>query len=288
MDRPTLVALGLSHDYGARQVDTGRWQRVHRGVYCSYTGPLTLLSRCEAALRAVGHDAILDGAAALQVNKVPGYAVGKGPIEVVVSHGVVRRKVAGVRIRQTTALTERSWWTRENMPVLRPEWAVVAVARRMPARARGAITSAVQTGHVLAAQVFAVLLATGSFRGRPRLMTITRDIGGSRSELEALFIELCKRAGVSLPEQNYPLTLEGRRAWLDACWPALGLAVEIDGKAYHVLSEDWESDLTRQNDIVLAGWRVLRFSAAALRDQPETVIATLRTALGLRPARVAG
>ncbi|HVE99610.1 MAG TPA: DUF559 domain-containing protein [Mycobacteriales bacterium] len=288
VDRATLLTLGFPADHGRNQVDAGRWQRVHRGVYCAYTGPLTFLARCEAAIRAVGHGAVIDGAAALCVNRHQGYD-GTGPIDVAVRHGAPRPRLTGVRVRQTDALTPRSWWTRSNLPVLRPEWAAVAVARRAPLRARGALAAAVQQGHVLPAHLFAVILATGRFRGRPRLEAIVRDLdGGSRSELEAIFIELCRRAGVVLPEQNYAVRVGDRRAWLDACWPDLRLAVEIDGKAYHVLSEDWEQDLVRQNDLVLGGWTVLRFTAAALREHPDEVIATLRAALAPGAVRRAG
>jgi len=279
VDRPTLLALGFGPDHGARQVDSGRWQRVHRGVYCAYTGPLSFLSRCEAALRAAGHGAVLDGAAALQLNERR-WSDFSGPIEVVVRHGATRRRLPGVRIRQTNAMTSRSWWTRQSMPVLRPEWAAITVARRHPARARATLSAVVQCGHVLPGHLLAVLLAIGSFRGRPRLLSIVADIdGGSRSELEAIFLELCRRAGVVPPQRNFPLQLGDRRAWLDACWPDLWIAVEIDGKSYHVLSEDWERDLDRQNDLVLDGWRVLRITAAMLREQPEVVVARLRRAV---------
>jgi very-short-patch-repair endonuclease len=76
----------------------------------------------------------------------------------------------------------------------------------------------------------------------------------------------------------------GRRAWIDACWPALGIAVEVDGKAYHVLGEDWERDLDRQNDLVLGDWLVLRITARALRHQPDRVLSWLRSALASRSA----
>lgn len=286
VDRATLIALGFSADYGSGQVDAGRWQRVHRGVYCAYTGPLAFLSRCEAALRAVGHDARIDGAAALRLNSRERGEL-DGPIEVAVRHGAVRRRVPGVRVRQAAAMTARCWWSRQNMPVLRPEWAAIAIARRHPARARATLAEVVQRGHVLPTHLLAVMLAIGSFRGRPRLMKIVSDIGGgSRSELEGIFLDLCRRAGILAPRRNFLLLLGERRAWLDACWPDLRIAVEIDGKAYHVLSEDWENDLDRQNDIVLGGWLVLRITATMLRDQPEKVVERLHTAICQAPARL--
>src|SRR5258706_19631 len=84
-----------------------------------------------------------------------------------------------------------------------------------------------------------------------------RGYGRSRSELERRLIRLARRGGLPPLVQNYPVRVGERRAWIDACWPELGVAVEIDGKAYHVLSEDWERDLDRQNDLVLDEWLVL-------------------------------
>ena len=104
--------------------------------------------------------------------------------------------------------------------------------------------------------------------------------GGSRSDLEILFIRTLRRAGVPLPVRNYPLSVDGRRVWLDACYPDHHYFIEIDGKAYHVMCEDWEDDLDRQNDIVLEGWRPLRFSGRAIRERPNDTVRRVARAIG--------
>ena len=67
--------------------------------------------------------------------------------------------------------------------------------------------------------------------------------------------------------------------YLDIAFPAAKLAIEIDGRAYHDDAATFENDRWRQNDVVLAGWRVLRFTWQMLTERPQIVLATIRRAL---------
>ncbi len=77
------------------------------------------------------------------------------------------------------------------------------------------------------------------------------------------------------------VALPNGRAWLDLCYPELRIAIEVDGRAYHIWTDTWERDLRRQNQLVLAGWTVLRFTAADLRHRPGQVADQVRRALAL-------
>ncbi len=60
------------------------------------------------------------------------------------------------------------------------------------------------------------------------------------------------------------------------------LAIEVDGKLWHdELSDRFESDRRRQNELILAGWRILRFTWAMLRDRPDDVISRIVQALAV-------
>ena len=55
------------------------------------------------------------------------------------------------------------------------------------------------------------------------------------------------------------------------------LIIEIDGREFHTDPEVFESDRSRQNLLVLDGWRVLRFTTRRGRaDVPETFLRTRR------------
>jgi very-short-patch-repair endonuclease len=80
---------------------------------------------------------------------------------------------------------------------------------------------------------------------------------------------------------------DGRRRYRDAHFEEWGVHVEIDG-GQHTEVAAWWADMRRQNAMAVAGDRVLRFPAWAIRNKPDEVITAVRTALiaaGWRPRR---
>jgi very-short-patch-repair endonuclease len=82
---------------------------------------------------------------------------------------------------------------------------------------------------------------------------------------------------LSLPERQH--WVPGTRYRLDYAWPAAHLAVEVDGYEDHSRLEVFGYDRRRQNVLVLAGWTVLRFTWADVRDRPAHVGAQIVQAL---------
>ena len=198
IDTAKLRELKFPRDYALRQVAAGRWQKVHRGVYCAYTGPLSFLSRCAAALLACGPKAALAGPTAAQLQKLKGFD--DQAVHVVIPHGTYAPKLKGVRVRQSVALSERSIRARQGLRTLRPEWTTVGVARLWPARARAVLAASVQQGLVLPEHLVACVLAIGRFPRCAALLTTLGDIaGGTRSELEDIFPHIVRSFGLALP-----------------------------------------------------------------------------------------
>jgi very-short-patch-repair endonuclease len=56
-------------------------------------------------------------------------------------------------------------------------------------------------------------------------------------------------------------------------------SVEIDGREFDEGKEVFESGRWQQNDLVLAGWRVLRFTATMVRDHPQIGLRLIERAL---------
>ncbi len=54
--------------------------------------------------------------------------------------------------------------------------------------------------------------------------------------------------------------------------------MEVDGWARHHTPARFQADRERQNQLVLAGWRVLRFTWADL-EEPASVLGQVRAAL---------
>jgi len=282
-----LRRLGGSRAFARAQVHAHRWQKVYDGVWCTYTGKLTFLSRCAAALAWAGPGALLDAATAMQLLGLVRHDSPK--IHVVLPHPCRRTPPADVRVSRSRTLTARSWITRQNMPVVRAERALLCMALARPLLARAVISAGVQQGLTTVPRLRGVLLGLGRVNHLRAVMRVLADAeGGSHSELEARFRDLLRRARLPLPAQQVGLLLQGRRLWLDAAYADRKIAIEIDGRLYHLMSEDWEDDLDRQNDVVLDGWLLLRFTARAIRDFPDDVVRRVTDALEQRTADVAG
>jgi very-short-patch-repair endonuclease len=58
--------------------------------------------------------------------------------------------------------------------------------------------------------------------------------------------------------------------------------VETDGFAFHADRTTYRADRRRGNALVLAGWRVLRFSWEDVVHSPDGVVADVRAALALQ------
>jgi very-short-patch-repair endonuclease len=78
---------------------------------------------------------------------------------------------------------------------------------------------------------------------------------------------------------NYRIPRRGNVYYLDIAFPRLRVAIEIDGLLHERNLATFENDRRRQNDLVLAGWSVLRFTWRMLVDEQNTVLATVRAAL---------
>lgn len=95
----------------------------------------------------------------------------------------------------------------------------------------------------------------------------------TRSELEDLFLALCIRAGLPLPERN--IVLDGFE--IDCIWPDRKLIVELDGYRYH--HHRRELDTARDLYFLERGFQTIRITYRTLMDRPEKVVRVLREAL---------
>lgn len=109
-----------------------------------------------------------------------------------------------------------------------------------------------------------------------RLLQAASD--GARSEAERILVKLLRAAGVTGWKSNY--LVAGYK--VDFAFPAAKLAVETDGLAFHSSTDDFHHDRVRQNDIMLLGWQVLRFTWLDLTEYPDRVIAVIRRAISVR------
>jgi very-short-patch-repair endonuclease len=107
-----------------------------------------------------------------------------------------------------------------------------------------------------------------------RLMRLLAD--GTRSAAERLAADLFRGHGVRGWKANVPVSGgEGVIGLGDFVFDEVKLVVEIDGLAFHTDPAECGRDRERQNRILGAGWRLLRFTWYDLRYRPQYVIDTV-------------
>jgi len=104
---------------------------------------------------------------------------------------------------------------------------------------------------------------------------------GALSEAERRLHVLLRRAGISGWRPNVRVhDRSGRIGVVDVLFPEARLVVEVDGWRSHG-KDRFQSDRTRQNRLVAAGFRVLRFTWDDITLRPQAVLAQIRTLLAV-------
>lgn len=117
-------------------------------------------------------------------------------------------------------------------------------------------------------------------RGVKRVRALLNQDGGARrtrSWGERRLLSLVRQAGLPVPLTNR--LLYGFQ--VDAIWPEHRLVVEVDSWRFHGDRDAFETDRARDAVLLAHGYRVLRFTARQLRDEPLIVIGQLSAALAL-------
>jgi very-short-patch-repair endonuclease len=124
-----------------------------------------------------------------------------------------------------------------------------------------------------------VLSRAGGHRGAAVLRAIIGDYAGptlTRNDLEEAFFAICRSAGLPQPEVNAWIALEPIGYEVDVLWRAQRLIAEADGRDPHTTRLAFEHDRIRDQRLMLAGYRVVRFPRRQVLEDPASVAATLR------------
>lgn len=106
-------------------------------------------------------------------------------------------------------------------------------------------------------------------------------LGKEESELEKRFTALVRRRRLPSMELQHEVWDGGRFvARVDAAYPGLKLAIEVDGFEHHSSPHAFQRDRTRQNRLVALGWTVLRFTWKDVVSRPDHVARLIQQAIG--------
>jgi very-short-patch-repair endonuclease len=104
--------------------------------------------------------------------------------------------------------------------------------------------------------------------------------GKEESPLETRFLSLLMAHHLAEPTVQHEIWHRGRFvARVDAAYPAIRLAIELDGFEHHSSFDAFQRDRSRQNELTALGWTVLRFTWEDVVRRPASVTDTIRAAL---------
>jgi hypothetical protein len=277
-------AAGLTPKEIARRLRLGRWRRLEIGLYEDVGRPEQTGDRVLKAVLRAGPQAVASHLTAAQ-------ALGWGLLKTSVPLQVTVPRTNGEARSKGVALFRRKLTKAEIaavgvLPVTSPVRTAIDLAADADVmEAVVAVDSALRLKQVTLAQLRDAAQQRRSMpqsRQVQRVLTLVDPLSGSVPESVARV--LFRGSGLPLPETQYEVRSDvgafiGR---VDFAWPDVRLVVEIDGFAWHSSEEAFKSDRDRQNELELAGWMVLRFTAKDVLNQPLKVSATVRAALAQR------
>jgi very-short-patch-repair endonuclease len=286
--RRMLRALGVDRHAVAREVAGDRW-RVHGhqtvAVHCQPLGAPALWWR---AVWETGHRiTALDGVSALLAAGVTGYE--ESLVHVSVPDACTPERPAGVRVHRVDRVPGEVITTR-GVPRVAPALAAVRAAHWATSDRQAALLLAlpVQQGVVSPAQLRRAATLVVGRRRRALVLTLVADVAdGARSLGELDFAAMCRRRQLPTPDRQVLRRRCSGRIYLDVGWSEARLALEIDG-SQHYSGLSVMRDNLRQNDVTIAGDRVLRIDLLGLRLSEDELMDQVARGLGLGRIRATG
>lgn len=245
-----LHAAGLSDDAVLTRTRSGRLHRIHRGVYLVGHPGLTAERRWMAATLAFPEAGVLSHRCAAALwGLLPARG---GGVDITLPSRGGRRRRAGIRLHRSSTLTPEAMTRHQGIPVTTPA-RTISDLRRIVSAAE--LRRAVRQAEVLGLQV-----GDGV------------EPDGTRSELERLFLGLCRRHGLPRPEVNASVA----GLTVDFLWKEQRLIVETDGYRYHRGRAAFEEDRARDLRLRMRGFNVIRLSYRQVVEESDEVVGLLR------------
>jgi predicted transcriptional regulator of viral defense system len=279
-----LRRLGATRGVTRQRLARGRWREIRPRVYVLLGAPDGWPTDIHAAVLAAGPDAFASHWSAAALHGIAGFSPDR--LEITVRRGRTP-EMPDVTVHQTRTLPDAHVKQVDGV-------AVTTVARTLfdlagtvhPLRTARALDTCLNRDVVTPAAVWDVV-GDLARRGRAgsalmRELLLARDEGevAPASALEALLLKVLTDSGLPLPAREVDVgDADGWVGRVDFVYRDAKLVIEADSRLHHSSLTDFESDRTRDNRLMAAGWRVLRITWAMLVERPRQVAELVRTAL---------
>lgn len=278
--RAQLREAGLTDRAIDRRLESGRLQRVHRGVYL--VGHVVMPHAREmSAVLAVGPNAVLSHRSAAWLWQLLPYPPRPASVDVTVWGRNAGRK-PGIRIHRAALGPETR--TCQRIPTTTPARTLIDLAYQVSARELERAVAQAQTRGLTSRRDLLALLARHPGRRGTAALRALLNRGSAavltRSEAEERFLTLVRKAQLPAPDVN--VRLAGYE--VDFLWREERLIVEVDGFAFHSSRAAFERDRLRDAELQVQGFRIIRVTWRQIVDYPEAMLVRITKALS-GPAR---
>jgi Transcriptional regulator, AbiEi antitoxin len=268
-------ACGLTDEMVRARLNRGRWQRVFRGVYATFSGPLPREALLWAAVLRAGHGAVLSHHTAAELDGIVDQPC--DPVHVSVDRGRNLLPVPGVRVHYSARVDDARHPARLPPRTTIEETVIdLAVSARTLDEAMAWPARACQRRLTTPDRLLGALGKRRRVRWRAELAAALADVeAGASTLLEVRFVRDVERAhGLPQTAKQVRLVRGGRVKYEDARSEAYGVVIELDGRVAHPFAER-HRDMRRDNATVRAGRLPLRYGWGDVTERPCLVAAEL-------------
>ena len=268
--------MGVARGSVNYRLIAGHLHRVHRRVYAVGHSRLTRNGRFMAAVLACGPGAVVSHrSAAALLDLRPTSAP---TVDITAAFRTIRSR-PGIHAH-TGALLDRDTVEVQDVPCTSTARTLLDLAGVLDPRSLQRALERAETLRTLDLDAINDLLerSNGHHGARKLDHALARyrpDIQ-TRSELEAVFLDLCTKHSLPSPVVNGRVQVGAEGFEVDFHWPGHRLVVEVDGFEHHGTRTAFEQDRARDQLLTSAGYRVVRFTWRQVRDDPGGVAGVVR------------
>lgn len=270
-NRRQLREAGFDRFAVGRRVESGEWIRVCPNVFALASAP-PKWERLLAAAVLSRQQAYVAGRSAAHLLGLRGFRKGR-PTVVVPSSGNTRLTIGRViRSRHFSVLATELVAGFEVTSVAET---LMMLARDLPeGRLETSLEDALLAGKVTLPDLKAVLVREDGAPGTAVLERLVIEHSEDAptpdsTYLEALLERLLRRAHLPSWHREFPFSIRGAPARVDAFIPDWDLVIEADGRPWHGRMRDQEADKRRDAELAARGIQVIRLTYSMLTDESD-------------------
>lgn len=273
--RRDLMEAGVSQAATDRRLELGEWSRLHRGVYRTNVGPVSLAERELGALLAVGAGAVLSHQSAARRLGLETSPFNQVQVTIPAAREV--RRLDGVVIFRSRDLMPEDTTAHGPFRFTRLGRTLVDLASVLEPRwLRATLDSALrQRSSNLEWIKRAVRQHGRGRRGAQRLRQLVAEREAHSEVPDSVLESFAEELGLFLgrpPLLHCRVVANNALLTVDFGWPDLRLAIELDGWKAHSSHEAFTRDRERDRALHSTGWEVHRFPWATVDGERQAFI----------------